>query len=208
MADVCRGIIAGASRPAGSTRTSAGCKHHRRAKTYAASGISSRRPGCRSADIVVQDETVGAIERLLHPGDAAMRTTGRSSRRSAGCINTIADRLGHFILHQQLRQVAAIGWKSAEPWRANGERSGRSILESARNAPIPRSVDAHLPQDGSTTCAGAASRRPSSCCSSSPGPADAGRPGGSRTDQPYQRQPLETSWSMTRRGLPDRGQTT
>ncbi|MDD5564011.1 MAG: hypothetical protein PHQ91_09880, partial [Thermoanaerobaculaceae bacterium] len=78
----------------------------------------------QSADIVVQDKTVGTI-RVFYTQGMPDADEGPFLKEEGKLIRTIADRVGHFILHRQLRGVvqewrnarASLAEKRPEEWR-------------------------------------------------------------------------------------------
>ncbi len=81
----------------------------------------------QSADIVVQDKVVGRID-VVYREDVPQADTGPFLQEETKLVRTIADRLGHFILHQQLRTLVH-DWRDALAERGNREwRAALNLL--------------------------------------------------------------------------------
>lgn len=79
-------------------------------------------PWVQSADIVVQDKVVGRIS-VSYTQEMPQADEGPFLKEEGKLIRTIADRIGHFILHQKLRDVFQ-EWHVAQevaPGRSNEE---------------------------------------------------------------------------------------
>ncbi len=84
-------------------------------------------PWVQSADIKVQDNVIGSIH-VYYTEEMPAEDDGPFLKEEVRLIKTIAERLGHFIMHQKMRRVLA-DWKSAE-----GEKQSdwRIVLQMLR----------------------------------------------------------------------------
>jgi len=88
-------------------------------------------PWVQSADIVVQDKAVGTIS-VSYREEMPQADQGPFLREEGKLIQTIAERLGHFILHQQLRALAK-DWRKAQAMLSErGTKEWRFALDLLR----------------------------------------------------------------------------
>lgn len=74
-------------------------------KTYEAPGFMET-PWVQKANIIVQDHTIGRIE-VYYTDERPLADEGPFLKEERKLINTIAEQLGNYILHQQLKEVFA-----------------------------------------------------------------------------------------------------
>jgi len=92
-------------------------------RTFGPAGLEGT-PWAQSADIVVQDKKVGTIK-VYYTEPMPDADEGPFLNEEGKLIRTIADRVGHFILHRQLRGIvqewrharASLAEKRPEEWR-------------------------------------------------------------------------------------------
>jgi hypothetical protein len=81
-------------------------------KTYRTTGFAASR-WVQSADIQIQDDTVGRIS-VYYTEERPLSDEGPFLKEERKLINTIADQIGFFLLHQQLSQVFKEQLRSSE----------------------------------------------------------------------------------------------
>jgi pyruvate,water dikinase len=81
-------------------------------KVYQTPGFEES-PWVQSANIVIQDETVGRID-VYYTEERPVSDEGPFLKEERKLINTIAEQFGFYVLHQQLRQVFREQMKSEE----------------------------------------------------------------------------------------------
>ncbi len=81
-------------------------------KTYRSPGLR-KTPWKQNADIIIQDEQVGWIS-VYYSEEKPAADEGPFLKEERKLVNTIADQLGFYILHQQLREVFQEQLKSEE----------------------------------------------------------------------------------------------
>jgi hypothetical protein len=81
-------------------------------KTYRTTGFAASR-WVQSADIKIQDDTVGSIS-VYYTEERPLSDEGPFLKEERKLINTIADQIGFFLLHQQLSQVFKEQLRSTE----------------------------------------------------------------------------------------------
>ena len=180
------GALRGAHRAAGPRRAAAGL---RRDPVEAVGAASSSRTG-RSA-------RCASTTRSRCPGP----TRGRSSRRSASSSTRSPTASARAIQHRELTQ--AFGRTADRPCRPRTPRPARTGASSSTCCARPtRTSTTRSRARCSTTCPGAASRRPRSCCSASRAREEDGGAGRREpSDAPQRAQGLR---GHQRRDLPDR----
>ncbi len=72
-------------------------------KSYAATGFRET-PWVQSARIIVQDENVGTIS-VYYTSEMPVADEGPFLKEETKLLNTIADRLGHFLMYRRMRHV-------------------------------------------------------------------------------------------------------
>ncbi|HPC82142.1 MAG TPA: PEP/pyruvate-binding domain-containing protein [Thermoanaerobaculaceae bacterium] len=110
-------------------------------------------PWCQTTEIVAQDRVVGRLW-VSYREEAPVADEGPFLKEEARLIRTIADRLGHFIQHQQLR-VLVQEWRAAHDALAEqGTREWRVALNLLRRSDqdmfvrISRKLANHLSWSG------------------------------------------------------------
>ena len=78
---------------------------------FAPQGFSAS-PWVQSADLIVQDRVIGRVN-VYYTSEMPQADDGPFLKEESKLIRTIADRLGHFVLHQQLRTLVQ-DWRSAQ----------------------------------------------------------------------------------------------
>ncbi len=94
------------------------------ARTFSLSG-SEPADGVLQADIVVQDEKIGALE-VFYTDDRPSEDDGPFLKDEVRLINTIAGLIGHFVLRLRLQDLQ----KDWEALRSNGSETGAEIWRS------------------------------------------------------------------------------
>jgi nitrate/nitrite-specific signal transduction histidine kinase len=89
--------------------------------TYQSPGFK-RSPWSQSADIIIQDEQIGQIN-VVYTTERPAADEGPFLKEERKLIDTIAEQLGFYILHQQLREVFQEQLKSEE-----GRKSDWSVI--------------------------------------------------------------------------------
>ena len=121
---------------AGSIRRSAVPRSSTKGTTYRSSEFEPT-PWVLSADIVVQHKNVGVV-RVYYARQMPGADTGPFLKEEDRLIHTVADRLSHFVQHQELRRsLAGVPSRGAE---AGGRAEGRvegSRPPAARHRPRP-----------------------------------------------------------------------
>ncbi len=88
-------------------------------------------PWVQSADIVVHDRVVGTLS-VSYREEMPQADQGPFLHEEGKLIQTIAERLGHFILHQQLRGLAQDWRKAQEMLSERGTKEWRFALDLLR----------------------------------------------------------------------------
>jgi pyruvate, water dikinase len=152
-------------------------------------------PWVQSASVIVQDRTVGRIS-VYYTVEMPQADEGPFLKEEGKLIHTIADRLGHFILHQRLRGVFQ-EWQSARDTLTRpGEQEWRIALHLLRSTDqelyqrISRKMANHLSWSGFTEAQ-----------SLLQGLGRPGEEGGAvgELNQPSQRRPVDNSVAVAER---------
>jgi pyruvate,water dikinase len=107
----------------------------------------------QSADVVVQDKAVGRIN-VYYTRELPQADEGPFLKEEGRLIRTIADRLGHFILHRQLRGVVREWRHVRESLAERGQEDWKVILNLLRRTDqelfvrISRKMATHLAWSG------------------------------------------------------------
>jgi pyruvate,water dikinase len=120
--------------------------------SYAAEGFTES-PWLQSADIMVQDRSVGRIE-VYYTKEMPQADEGPFLKEEGKLIRTIAERLGHFIQHQELRTLVQDWRQAADAIATRGTSEWRVAMNLLRRTDqelfvrISRKLANHLSWSG------------------------------------------------------------
>ncbi|MFH0883222.1 MAG: PEP/pyruvate-binding domain-containing protein [bacterium] len=99
--------------------------------TYGSTGDSSPTPWVQKASITIQEQAVGWIE-VNYTKQRPKADFGPFLKEEQRLITTIADRLGHFILHKQLREMVQT-WDTARKDLSRAGSEWRVVVDLLRS---------------------------------------------------------------------------